>query len=222
MAIGIKQLILIITFFLQQMYIAAQDTATFRQANAMLFGNSYYFIRADKSDKMGTFIHLAGDDTFQSWYGTGVFVEKAGKIILQYDTAMCHDRVVYVNYRDSSDMLYVRWYDWWGIEREWFSIGCAEKEQYPDLFMDFTYGPFISIPKSALKSNELVLYPFPSDQGAFPFTIPDHVDEVRIYYNEPGTQPFEQKKEVLVKKGNSLIGKGMWTEGNRTKFVQIK
>ncbi|MBK7442560.1 MAG: hypothetical protein IPI65_13705 [Bacteroidetes bacterium] len=198
----------------------AQDTTIYRQANASMFSNNYTFIKKNQSDKFGTFIQYSGTDDMQYWYGEGVFTETNQKYFLTFDTTNNHNRIETVASTGHSDTLYIKWFDWRGVQQEWFSIRFQDTISNKNIYhADFLIG-FVKIPKNELTSKHLSLYPFGGNRNIFDFYVSDSIDEINIFVNDQmRMHTFDKKTEILKKNAKGFTTIGMFTKEKLTQFV---
>lgn len=197
----------------------SQDTTIYSQANARLFSNYYTFIKKNKSDKSGTFTQYSGTDDLQYWYGEGVFIETKQKIYLTFDTANNRNRIETVSNTGHSDTLYINWFDWWGEQKEWFSIRFVDTIKNKKTYTaDFMTG-YIKIPKTDLIDKKLSLV-FRGGENTFDFITADNIDEINLFVNDIRIMHTFDKSTVKLKKNRTgFTTTGMWTEEKPTQFV---
>lgn len=198
----------------------AQDTTIYRQANASMFSNNYTFIKKNQSDKFGTFIQYSGTDDMQYWYGEGVFTETNQKYFLTFDTTNNHNRIETVASTGHSDTLYIKWFDWRGVQQEWFSIRFSDTINHNNIYhSDFIIG-FVKIPKNELTSKHLSLNPFGGNRNIFDFYVSDSINEINIFVNDQMLMhTFDKKTEILKKNAKGYTTIGMFTKEKLTQFV---
>ena len=215
-----KAYILFTILFLTFGQLFGQDTTIYKQANASMFSNNYTFIKKNKSDNAGAFIQYVRTDDGQYWYGQGVFIETKQKIFLTFDTTNNHNRIETVSNSVHADTLYIKWFDWWGNQQEWFSIRFADTTKDKHIYRAGVLTGFVKIPRKDLTSKNLSLYPFRSDRNIFNFYVPDSVNEVNLFANVPVLMhTFDKTKEILKKNKKGFITIGLWTKEKRTQFV---
>jgi hypothetical protein len=214
-----RLLIPIVLFWASLETVSAQDTTIYRQANADMFSNTYKFIKQNKSDNNGIFIQRSGTDDMQHWYGEGTFTETKNFFFLKFDTLKFHNRIETALNAAHSDTLYIKWFNWSGMDECWFSVRPTDTTLNIVYSSDLLAG-FVMIPKKELSTKELTLYAYSSDRKVISFSVPDNVDEINIYANDTETMhTFNKTKENLKKNKKGFRTIGMWTEGEATQFI---
>ena len=198
-----------------------QDTTVYTQANASMFWNNYTFIKVSKTDNHGAFNQSAGTDDGQYWYGQGKFEENKQKIFLTFDTTRCNPRPETSKNENHSDTLYIKWFDCWGDQQEWFSVRYTDTTVSKSIYQSNLLTGVMKIPKAELKDKKLSLYKFSGTRKVIDFEIPYETNEVNIFANDTfAMHTFDKSKEKLSKTANGFTTEGMWTKGKRTLFVK--
>jgi hypothetical protein len=214
-----KYIILIILCLITIEQLFGQDTTIYTQENAVLFGNSYKFIKKNKSSSSGFFIQSSSTDDGQLWYGQGKFTETKEKIFLTFDTTDNFNRIETTYSTKHIDTLYIKWFDWKGYQETWFSMKFADTTQNNKIYRADLLEGFVKIPKQDLIGKQLLLYDT-FDSKIFSFLLPENVNEIKIFANNLArTHSFNKKKEVLKKNKKGFITIGMWTEEKPTQFI---
>lgn len=198
-----------------------QDTVIYYQRNAVLFSNSYTFIKEKKTDNKGIFRQITFSDDGQYWVGQGTFKENLCNIFLTFDTSNIKPRIEYKINEINKENLIVRWFDFFGEEQAFFSIKYTDKQLSNYCYNTKFANTFIEIPLSELKDNKLSLFFFNSDSKIIDFEVTKGNNEINIYANDKrGMHFYDKVKEKLRKRKNGFITIGMWTKGKKALFLK--
>ncbi len=212
---------LLLLFIVLSMQLYAQDTTWYHQKSAIMFGNSYAFVRVHAGDKEGIFFQEIHTDDFQSWISAGRFAERRRKIIIHPAPPLRDSVFHYPGHTKDTTVIY--WKDYLGHVYCGFDVKYADVVVYNDSFKsNYDREESVHVANKTLASDSVIMRCDAWGKTIHLKLLPgDSV--VVVSANLSAGDSFDiidRKRRVLHKTRKGFVTQTIWDRKKRGLFVK--